>query len=84
MLLILEDVVHNLVIEGAVRETLPARGCLMGKIGRSRVFKNSPAAVDDLRLVCETNMPGEPSIPTGTIVLDLERVDENLGICPGD
>ena len=53
----------------------------MRNISGSRVSQGPLAIVHDLRSVCETNLPDEePFFPAGTVVVDLQSVDANLGL----
>ena len=82
--LILEGIVYNLVVERSIREISPTREDLMRNISGSGVSQGPLAAVHDLRPVCEMNLPNEePFFPAGTVVVNLQRVDANLGLEEG-
>ena len=79
--LILEDVMDGLVMERSVREMRPSGERVMRDIGRGRVSQSPFVAVNELRPIRKTIMrKEEPLLPTGTVIVDLEGVDANLGL----
>jgi len=76
-----ERAVANLAIEGSVREIRPSNNGLMGNIARSRVSQSELVAVHELLPGLKTVMSNEePFLPTGTVLVDVERVDADLGL----
>ena len=81
--LVLEDIVHDLVIESSVREIHLTRRSDEKRWQESDPPK-STAAVYCLRSVCETNQPDEESFfPVGAVAVGLERADASLGLEEG-
>ena len=81
-LLILEDTMDDLVIERPVREIRPSSERLMRDVCRSRVSQCPLEAIHELRFTRKTPIMREedPFLPTGTVLVDLERVDAELGL----
>ena len=77
---ILEDIAHELVIERSVREVRPGRECVLGNVGGGRISQSPLVAVVEHRPVWLNIMREEdPFLPAGTVLVDLERADANLG-----
>jgi hypothetical protein len=81
VLLIRELIMHDLAIESPVREVRPSHKRMMRHISRRRVSQPPLVAIHELRPVRETVLgEEEPLFPTGPVVVDLERVDADLGL----
>ena len=81
--LVLEDIVHDLVIESSVREIHLTREGLMRSVGGSQI-PQSPLQLYNLRSVYETNLPDEESFfPAGAVAVGLEWADASLGVEEG-
>ena len=81
MQLILEHVTHSLAIERSVRKIRPNNKLVVRNVCGSRVPQSPFAAINDLRPICDASVPEEePFFPTGSVLVDLEWVDANLGL----
>ena len=84
MHLILENVTPGLAIERPIRKIRPNDKLVVGNVRGSRVSKSPLATIHDLRSICKTSMSEEePLFPTGSVLVDLEWVDADLGLEEG-
>ena len=84
MHLVLEYIMDSLTIERSIREVGPNDELIIGNVGGSRVSQSPLAAVNDLRSIWKTSMPEEePFFPTGSVLVDIERIDADLGLEEG-
>ena len=81
MHLVLENITHSLAVERPVRKIRPNNKLVLGNIRGSRVSQSPLAAIHDLRSVCKASMPEEePLFPTASVLVDLERINTDLGL----
>ena len=84
VLVIGEHVVADLAIEGSVRQIRPSNDRLMRNVGRSGISQSKLVAVHDLFPISETVVSDEePLLPTGTVFVNVERIDADLGLVEG-
>jgi hypothetical protein len=81
ILLIRKLIMYDLAIESPVREIRPSHKRMMRHVRGRRVSQPPLVAIHELRPVRETVLgEEEPLFPTGPVVVDLERVDADLGL----
>ena len=75
---------NDLPIERPVREVGPRDKRGMGDVGGGRISQRPPVAVDKLLPAREdTVRDEEPLLPAGSVLVDLEGVNANLGLEEG-